>query len=95
MDWLERTAQLRQWSRDGARAPHKPLLLLYALGQFQEDADGELRYSAVKEDLARLLAEYAPPHRTTPAYPFHHLVSDAVVARPYRAGPARSGTDRV
>ncbi|MFF5372465.1 phosphorothioated DNA-binding restriction endonuclease [Streptomyces sp. NPDC013187] len=78
MDWLERTAKLRQWTRNGARAPHKPLLLLYALGRFQEDADSELRYSAVEKDLLRLLAEYGPPNRTTPAYPFHHLISDGV-----------------
>ncbi|WP_329219656.1 HNH endonuclease [Streptomyces sp. NBC_01485] len=78
MDWLERTAKLRQWSRSGSRAPHKPLLFLYALGRFQHDADGDLRYSAVEDDLGRLLAEYGPPNRTTPAYPFHHLVSDGV-----------------
>ncbi|BBC34514.1 hypothetical protein SGFS_058080 [Streptomyces graminofaciens] len=78
MDWLERTANLRQWSRSGARAPHKPLLLLYALGRFQEDAEGELRYSAVEGDLKRLLAEYGPGNRTSPSYPFHHLVNDGV-----------------
>ncbi|WP_217242888.1 phosphorothioated DNA-binding restriction endonuclease [Streptomyces sp. AC555_RSS877] len=78
MDWLERTAKLRQWARNGMRAPHKPLLLLYALGRFQEDAEGELRYSAVEADLQRLLTEYGPPHKTTPAYPFHHLVNDGV-----------------
>lgn len=78
MGWLERVAGLRQWTRNGTRAPHKPLLLLYALGRFQEDAEGGLRYSAVEEDLQRLLAEYGPPNRTTPAYPFHHLVSDGV-----------------
>ncbi|MFF1601893.1 phosphorothioated DNA-binding restriction endonuclease [Streptomyces mirabilis] len=78
MDWLERTAKLRQWTRGGTRAPHKPLLLLYALGRFQRDADSELLYSAVEEDLQRLLTEYGPPNRTTPAYPFHHLVSDGV-----------------
>ncbi|WP_329177445.1 phosphorothioated DNA-binding restriction endonuclease [Streptomyces sp. NBC_01477] len=78
MDWLERAAKLRQWSGNGTRAPHKPLLLLYALGRFQADAEGELRYSAVESDLARLLAEYGPANRTTPAYPFHHLVSDGV-----------------
>ncbi|MET9291629.1 phosphorothioated DNA-binding restriction endonuclease [Streptomyces sp. NPDC003077] len=78
MDWLERTAKLRQWSRSGTRAPHKPLLFLYALGRFQQDADGELRYTAVEEDLKQLLAEYGPPNKTTPAYPFHHLVSDEV-----------------
>ncbi|MGK5548193.1 phosphorothioated DNA-binding restriction endonuclease [Streptomyces sp. URMC 127] len=78
MDWLERTANLRQWSRSGVRAPHKPLLFLYALGRFQQDAAGELRYSAVEEDLKRLLAEYGPSNRTTPAYPFHHLAADGV-----------------
>lgn len=78
MDWLERAAKLRQWTGNGTRAPHKPLLLLYALGRFQEDAEGELRYSAVEADLKRLLAEYGPANRTTPAYPFHHLVSDGV-----------------
>jgi putative restriction endonuclease len=78
MNWLERTAKLRQWSRSGTRAPHKPLLFLYALGRFQQDADEELRYSAVEEDLKQLLAEYGPSNRTTPAYPFHHLVSDGV-----------------
>ncbi|KUJ70311.1 restriction endonuclease [Streptomyces albus subsp. albus] len=78
MDWLERTAKLRQWTRSGTRAPHKPLLFLYALGRFQQDTDGELRYSAVEEDLKQLLAEYGPANKTTPAYPFHHLVSDGV-----------------
>ncbi|MFJ4695336.1 phosphorothioated DNA-binding restriction endonuclease [Streptomyces sp. NPDC088766] len=78
MDWLERAANLRQWSRDGARAPHKPLLLLYALGRFQADAEDELQYTAVEADLKQLLAEYGPTRGTTPAYPFHHLVSDEV-----------------
>ncbi|CAL9530866.1 hypothetical protein SUDANB108_04064 [Streptomyces sp. enrichment culture] len=78
MDWLERIAALRQWARNGTRAPHKPLLLLYALGRFQEDADRGLRYTAVEQDLQRLLTEYGPPHKTTPAYPFHHLTSDGV-----------------
>ncbi|MFD8520236.1 phosphorothioated DNA-binding restriction endonuclease [Streptomyces capillispiralis] len=78
MNWVERAAELRQWSKGAARAPHKPLLLLYALGRFQQDGDGELRYSAVEEDLKGLLAEYGPRNRTSAAYPFHHLVSDGV-----------------
>ncbi|CAL9521102.1 phosphorothioated DNA-binding restriction endonuclease [Streptomyces sp. Tu 3180] len=79
MDWVGRAAGLRQWSKGTTRAPHKPLLLLYALGRFQREGDdGELRYSAVEEDLKRLLAEYGPPHRTSPAYPFHHLAGDGV-----------------
>ncbi|SCF83352.1 phosphorothioated DNA-binding restriction endonuclease, partial [Streptomyces sp. Cmuel-A718b] len=92
MDWLERAAKLRQWSRSGTRAPHKPLLFLYALGCFQRDADGELRYSAVEDDLGRLLAEYGPPNRTTPAYPFHHLVSDGVWEVRTDRGPGSPGS---
>ncbi|WP_329412200.1 HNH endonuclease [Streptomyces sp. NBC_00704] len=78
MDWVERAAGLRQWRRDGVRAPHKPLLLLYALGRYQADAEGELRYSAVEGDLRRLLREYGPARATSPSYPFHHLVGDGV-----------------
>lgn len=92
MDWLERTANLRQWTRSGARAPHKPLLFLYALGRFQQDADGELRFSAVEEDLQRLLAEYGSANRTSPAYPFHHLVSDGVWEVRTERGPGSPGT---
>ncbi|MET8983758.1 phosphorothioated DNA-binding restriction endonuclease [Streptomyces sp. NPDC004539] len=78
MDWLERVAELRQWTRQGVRAPHKPLLLLYALGRFRQDAGEGLKYSVVEGELKSLLAEYGPTHPTTPAYPFHHLVSDGV-----------------
>jgi putative restriction endonuclease len=92
MDWLERTAKLRQWTRSGTRAPHKPLLLLYALGRFQEDAEGGLRYSAVEQDLQQLLTEYGPPDKTTPAYPFHHLVSDGVWEVHTDHGPGSPGS---
>lgn len=78
MDWVGRVAGLRQWAANGVRAPHKPLLVLYALGRSQRDGGGELVYSAVEEDLKELLAEYGPGRKTTPAYPFHHLVSDGV-----------------
>ncbi|MGW5344270.1 phosphorothioated DNA-binding restriction endonuclease [Streptomyces sp. HUAS TT3] len=92
MDWVESTAKLRQWTRGGARAPHKPLLFLYALGRYQQDADAELKYGAVEEDLKQLLAEYGPTHRTTPAYPFHHLVSDGVWEVRTDRGPGSPGS---
>ncbi|MFE3644583.1 phosphorothioated DNA-binding restriction endonuclease [Streptomyces sp. NPDC059169] len=92
MDWLEQTANLRQWSRSGTRAPHKPLLLLYALSRFQQDAEGELRYSVVEEDLQQLLNDYGPPNKTTPAYPFHHLASDGVWEVRTDRGPGSPGS---
>ncbi|GJF33948.1 HNH endonuclease [Kitasatospora sp. NE20-6] len=85
-------AKLRRWTNNDVRAPHKPLLLLYALGSFQRDADGELRYSAVEEELKRLLEEYGPSHPTTPAYPFHHLVSDGVWEVRTDKGPGSPGS---
>ncbi|MGW5616748.1 phosphorothioated DNA-binding restriction endonuclease [Streptomyces sp. NPDC003877] len=92
MDWLERMAALRQWARNGVRAPHKPLLLLYALGRFQEDAGAPLPYTAVEGDLQRLLSEYGPPRKTTPAYPFHHLTSDGVWEVRTDRGPGSPGS---
>ncbi|MFJ4189374.1 phosphorothioated DNA-binding restriction endonuclease [Kitasatospora sp. NPDC089509] len=92
MDWLERVAKLRRWTSNDVRAPHKPLLLLCALGSFQRDADGELRYSVVEGELKRLLEEYGPSHPTTPAYPFHHLVGDGVWEVRTDQGPGSPGS---
>ncbi|MEV4613490.1 phosphorothioated DNA-binding restriction endonuclease [Kitasatospora sp. NPDC049258] len=92
MDWLERVAKLRRWTSNDVRAPHKPLLLLYALGSYQRDADGDLRYSAIEGELKRLLEEYGPSHPTTPAYPFHHLVSDGVWEVRTDQGPGSPGS---
>jgi putative restriction endonuclease len=76
MDWAERFTKLRPWARGDERAAHKPLLLLYALGQFQRNGDAPILYSQAEEQLGRLLKEFGPPRPTSPAYPFHHLTSD-------------------
>lgn len=78
MDWVERVTGIRRWARGDERAPHKPLLLLYALGHFQRHGDVPIAYSEAEEHLARLLREFGPPRRTSPAYPFHHLTSDGL-----------------
>ncbi|MFJ4416979.1 phosphorothioated DNA-binding restriction endonuclease [Streptomyces sp. NPDC088925] len=92
MDWLEQVAKLRQWTRSGVRAPHKPLLLLYALGRFQGGDGEDLRYSTVEAELRKLLAEYGPRRPTTPAYPFHHLVNDGVWEVRTDRGPGSPGS---
>jgi putative restriction endonuclease len=76
MDWLDRIASVRRWEQNGYRAPHKPLLLLYALGHHQRHGAAPIEYGEAEKDLARLLKEFGPPRRTTPAYPFHHLATD-------------------
>lgn len=77
--WLERVAGIRQWTRNGERAPHKPLLLLYAFGRFQRTGTTEVAYLEAEPALAQLLQDFGPPGRkSTPAYPFHHLQSDGL-----------------
>lgn len=89
MDWVERVTRVRRWTRGGERAPHKPLLLLYALGHFQHHGDEPIIYSAAERRLARLLREFGPPRTTTPAYPFHHLANDGLwEVRTANGGPS-------
>ena len=77
-EWLARIASIRQWSRAGERAPHKPLLLLYAFGRLHRTGESAVSYGDAEPDLQRLLADYGPPRATSPAYPFHYLQSDGL-----------------
>ena len=93
-DWLERIAGIRQWSRKGERAPHKPLLLLYALGRLQRTGTTEVSYIEAEPALEELLHDFGPPGRkSSAAYPFHHLQTDGLwsVAA---AGPVAPGSSR-
>ena len=77
-EWLERVGAIRQWARAGERAPHKPLLLLYAFGRLQRIGKSAATYLEAEPVLSQLLADYGPPRQTSPAYPFHHLQSDGL-----------------
>lgn len=78
-EWLERIAGIRQWARRGERAPHKPLLLLYAMGRLQRTGSTEMTYVEAEPVLAELLRDFGPPGRSSsPAYPFHHLQTDGL-----------------
>lgn len=73
-----RFAKLTIWTRGDERAPHKPLLVLYALGRLQRDGVQWLTYREVKEHLSKLLREFGPPRPPKPNYPFLRLVNDGV-----------------
>jgi putative restriction endonuclease len=75
---LKKISTLKMWSRGGKRAPHKPLLFLYALGKF---ADGQLvlSFEDVARDLGKLLHEFGPTaRRVHPEYPFWRLQRDGL-----------------
>ncbi len=74
--WLGRVARVRQFRKDGERAPHKPLLLLYALGRAANGVGGPIAYRDAEPDLSRLLDEYGPPRKSQAAYPFRRLAND-------------------
>ncbi|MFF4771540.1 phosphorothioated DNA-binding restriction endonuclease [Microtetraspora fusca] len=93
MDWVERVADIRRWTRGGERAPHKPLLLLYALGRFQRHGGGPIPFSTAEADLKRLLKEFGPPRDTSPGYPFHHLTSDDIWLVDTVHGPGSPGPE--
>jgi putative restriction endonuclease len=74
--------ELKQFRHDGARVPHKPLLVLLALHQLADTGSSRLAWSDIADRLADLIAEFGPSTRTTrrqsAAYPFTHLRTDAV-----------------
>lgn len=73
---LERVDRLRIWQRRGERAPHKPLLLLMALGKFTHD-EISIPYETIEQKLGQLLLEFGPSRqRQEPMMPFWHLQSD-------------------
>ncbi len=77
--WLERVGAMRQWQTRGTHAPHKPLLILYALAQLQRTGSSRVRFVDAEGSLKQLLVEYGPPGtRPTPQYPFVRLVNDGL-----------------
>lgn len=76
---LDRIAKLNVWRRGDERAPHKPLLILYALGQLAAKAPRRMTFSRVAPILTSLLREYGPPRQSYhPEHPFWYLRNDGL-----------------
>ena len=65
-------ATLRTWEREGVWAPHKPLLVLYALARFADGIE-RLPYSATTGPLVALIEEFGPPRKNYRPYSFQRL----------------------
>ena len=70
---------LSLWRREGERAPHKPLLVLHAIGRLLRDGPRLIPYSEIDEDLERLLREFGPRRANYGThYPFWRLQNDGI-----------------
>ena len=77
---LQSFETLEQGQSEGRRAPHKPLLVLYAIGKLLRDEDRLISYTDdIEENLENLLREFGPRRdRNNPHYPFWRLQNDGI-----------------
>ncbi len=74
----DRLEKFGVWKRNGERAPHKPLLILLALGALQRGIS-QLRFQDYELRLRALLREFGPSRRSYhPEYPFWRLQQDGL-----------------
>lgn len=74
---LHRIKRLKTAQVGGKRAPHKPLLILLALAQYQQGRH-IVRFADIEQPLVQLLRCWAPPIKSAPnpTKPWWHLKSD-------------------
>ena len=88
---------LRVWQRGDERAPHKPLLILYAIGRLLQGAQRLLPYSEVDEKLGNLLRDFGPKRQNYHTQlPFWRLQNDGVweIPEAYLISQTASGDAR-
>lgn len=79
LELKEKIQKLSIWKNGEQRAPHKPLLILYALGRLQAGGAKFLTYQDVRDRLKYLLKEFGPLRRNYyPEQPFVRLLNDGI-----------------
>jgi putative restriction endonuclease len=75
----KKVAQLITWRSGAKRAPHKPLQLLFAIANAQNDGPRLQPFSEVEAKLRAALDTFGPVRKSThPEYPFWHLKTDQI-----------------
>lgn len=70
---------LTVWKQGGKRAPHKPLLALYALSCAIQKDKRLLPFSELNSKLIELLHDFGPPQKSyRPEYPFWRMQKDGI-----------------
>ena len=78
-DLLQHFDRLTIWRRGDERAPHKPLLALWAIGQCLQGQDRLIEYNVIHNSLLVLLQKFGPPRKTyKPQEPFWRMQKDKI-----------------
>ena len=76
---LTKVAAINVWTQGDQRAPHKPLLILLALGRAANIGHSPLPYDEIEDGLRNLIKEFGPYRRQyNPIYPFWRLQNDGL-----------------
>lgn len=76
-DFLKRFEHIKTWKRGNQRAPHKPLLLLFALGRYSRKGARMIPYEQIDRKLSQLLRDFGPSRKSYHTeYPFWRLQND-------------------
>jgi putative restriction endonuclease len=91
---LTRLDDLNTWRQCDQRPPHKPLLVLYALGRWQQ-GKADVTFKEAEPELTALLHEFGPPRKSDhPEQPFWRLQKDGVwTVQAPAALPLKTGSD--
>jgi putative restriction endonuclease len=74
---LQAFDRIRVWQQGGQRAPHKPLLILLALGRLVRGEAPQVEFGDIEGKLKSLLSEFGTSRSVTSRhYPFWHLATD-------------------
>ncbi|WP_242919475.1 phosphorothioated DNA-binding restriction endonuclease [Pontibacter liquoris] len=78
-DLLSHFQNINTWKSKGTRAPHKPLLILMALGEIQRGNTGFIPYISIEPKLKELLIDFGPFRKSYyPNFPFTKLANDGL-----------------
>ena len=78
-EFLDRLDRIVVHKSGDYRAPHKPFLLLLALGRVLSGRERLVEFAELKRPLKSLLLEFGPPRKSVnPELPFIHLRSDGI-----------------
>lgn len=76
-DIIQSFLSVKKWQKGSERAPHKPLTLLYALGELQRGKT-LLPFEDAKQKIEGLLVDFGPNRKTQAIHPYVRLASDGI-----------------